>query len=354
MSTLLRRTRPPVRLGPVSTVWRPRMVLALIALAVLIVVLAAATVAIGEYRIPLPEVFATLAGASGDAGTRLVVMEFRLPRAVLGMVVGAALGLSGAIVQAVSRNPLASPDILGITAGAGVVAVAAATGVTGIGLLTGLIGTNAAAIAGGLLTGLGVYLLASRRGVDGYRLILIGIAVTIFLRAISEWLIAHADVRHAAAAQTWLSGSLDGRDWTDATAAAAGLFVCAAALFPVVRTLGPLQLGDDCAVGVGAPLGRDRAALLIIAVLLAGVAVAAAGPIPFIAFAGPQIAMRLCRAPSPPLLASALTGSALLLGSDWVARTLWTTELPVGVVTALFGGPLLIALVLRRGRRTTR
>ncbi|WP_232852179.1 FecCD family ABC transporter permease [Nocardia acididurans] len=350
----MRRSRPALRVWALSWVWRPRMVLALSVTGLLVVALGLLTVSTGDYFIPLPDVFAALSGDSGDAGNRLVVMEFRLPRAVLGAAAGAALGISGAIVQSVARNPLASPDVLGITAGAGTVAVAAATGASGFGVLAGAIGTTAAAIAGGLGTGLAVYLLAWRRGIDGYRLILIGIAVTAFLHAVTDWLLARADLRNAAAAQSWLSGSLDGRDWSDAAVVAIGLSCCVALLFWHARSLGPMQLGDDCAVGVGVPLGRARALLLIIAVLLAGVAVAGVGPVPFVAFAAPQIAMRLCRAPVPPLVGSAATGALLLLGADWTARSLWERELPVGVITALLGGPLLVALVLRRNRRIGR
>ncbi|MCM6771953.1 iron chelate uptake ABC transporter family permease subunit [Nocardia sp. CDC159] len=344
--------RSVLRAGPLSLTLRPRVVAVVVVLAALVAVFGCLEVSSGDYPLSPLAVIAALTGWSDDPGTHVVVTEFRLPRALVAITVGAALGFSGAIVQSVARNPLASPDVLGITAGAGAVAVAAATGVTGIGAVTALLGTTGAAMAGGLLTGLVVYLLAWRRGMDGYRLVLVGVSITALMQALTEWFIAKADMHGAVAAQGWLSGSLNGRDWADVRTAAVGLVIAVLATLAVARAVGPMHLGDDVAVGLGVSLVRVRAILLIIAVLLVGVAVAAAGPIPFVAFVAPQLALRFTASATPPLVTSALVGSVLLTGSDWLLRTVWAGEMPVGLATALVGGPFLVYVMVRRNMRT--
>ncbi|MFH9296679.1 FecCD family ABC transporter permease [Streptomyces sp. NPDC017520] len=350
--TEVRASMPPgVRLGQVSFVWRPWLVLVTLVLAAAAFLVFCLSIAVGDFPIGLSRVIATLFGR-GEQVDAFVVMDLRMPRALAGLIVGIALGLSGAITQSVARNPLASPDILGITTGAGAVAVFLVTTTGGTAsAIAGSVGLSSAALLGGLGTGLLVYFLAWRRGIDGFRLILIGISVTAAMQAITVWLLASADIRDVARAQVWLIGSLDNRSWDEVRVAfwctLVLLVVVAAAAFPFK----PMHLGDDVAAGLGVRFTRVRAVLLLCAVLLAAVGVSAAGPVPFVALVAPQVAMRLARRPTPPLIASGLVGALLLIGSDLVARAALPIGLPVGVVTAVIGGPFLVYLLVRANLR---
>ncbi|WTA24971.1 iron ABC transporter permease [Streptomyces chartreusis] len=342
---------PGVRLGTVSFVWRPWNVLITVLLAAAAFLVFCLSIGIGDFPIGLDQVLATLLGR-GEQVDEFVLMDLRMPRALAGLVVGIALGVSGAITQSVARNPLASPDILGITGGASAVAVFLVTVSGGTAAaVVNAVGLSAAALAGGLGTGLLVYFLAWRRGIDGFRLILIGISVSAVMEAITTWLLATADIRDVARAQAWLVGSLDGRSWDEVRVAIWGTLVLLVVVGGVSFQFKPLHLGDDVAAGLGVRYTRVRAVLLLCAVLLAGVAVSAAGPVPFVALVAPQVAMRLVRCPTPPIVASGVVGALLLIGADLVARTALPIGLPVGVVTAAIGGPFLVYLLVRANLR---
>ncbi|MFH9467829.1 FecCD family ABC transporter permease [Streptomyces clavifer] len=342
---------PGVRLGGMSFVWRPWPVGLALLLTAAVALLFCLSVSIGDFPIGLSRVVATILGR-GEQFDEFIIMDLRMPRAMAGLVVGIALGVSGAITQSVARNPLASPDILGVTTGASAVAVFLVT-VSG-GAATAVVnsvGLSAAALVGGLGTGLLVYFLAWRRGIDGFRLILIGISVSAVMQAITTWLLVGADIRDVARAQAWLVGSLDNRSWDEVGVA----LWCTLALLVVVTGAAfqfkPMHLGDEVAAGLGVRYTAVRAILLLCAVLLAAVAVSAAGPVPFVALVAPQVAMRLARCPTPPMVASGLVGALLLIGSDLVARTALPMTLPVGVVTAAIGGPFLVYLLVRANLR---
>lgn len=344
---------PGVRVGRLSFVWRPWLVLVTLLLAAAAFLLFCLSIGVGDFPIGLPQVIATILG-QGERVDEFVVMDLRMPRALAGLVVGIALGVSGAITQSVARNPLASPDILGITGGASAVAVFLVTVSGGAAAaVVSSVGLSAAALAGGLCTGLLVYFLAWRRGIDGFRLILIGISVSAVTQAITAWLLVTADIRDVARAQAWLIGSLDNRSWEEVWVA----LWCSLALLLVVSCVAfpfkPMRFGDEIAAGLGVRYSRVRAVLLLCAVLLAGVAVSAAGPVPFVALVAPQVAMRLARRPTPPLVASGLTGALLLIGADLVARAALPISLPVGVVTAMIGGPFLVYLLVQANLRKT-
>lgn len=342
---------PGVRLGQVSFVWRPWLVLVTLLLAAAAFLIFCISIGVGDFPIGLPRVIATILGR-GEQVDEFVIMDLRMPRALAGLVVGFALGMSGAITQSVARNPLASPDILGITGGAGAVAVFLVTASGGAAAaVVGSVGLPAAALAGGLGTGLLVYFLAWRRGIDGFRLILIGISVSAVMEAITTWLLVSADIKDVARAQSWLVGSLDGRSWDEVRVAFWGTLVLVVVVAAVAFQFKPMHLGDEVAAGLGVRYSRVRAALLLCAVLLAALAVSAAGPVPFVALVAPQVAMRLARFPTPPMVASGLVGAVLLIGSDLVARTALPITLPVGVVTAAIGGPFLIYLLVRANLR---
>lgn len=342
---------PGVRLGHVSFVWRPWLVLVTLLLAAAAFLIFCVSIGVGDFAIGLPRVIATILGR-GEQVDEFVIMDLRMPRALAGLVVGFALGMSGAITQSVARNPLASPDILGITGGAGAVAVLLVTASGGTAAaVVGSVGLPAAALAGGLGTGLLVYFLAWRRGIDGFRLILIGISVSAVMEAITTWLLVSADIRDVARAQSWLVGSLDGRSWDEIRVAFWGTLVLVVLVAAVAFQFKPMHLGDEVAAGLGVRYSGVRAVLLLCAVLLAALAVSAAGPVPFVALVAPQVAMRLARFPTPPMVASGLVGAVLLIGSDLVARTALPITLPVGVVTAAIGGPFLVYLLVRANLR---
>ncbi|MGH4012748.1 MAG: FecCD family ABC transporter permease [Pseudonocardiaceae bacterium] len=347
--------RPPLRVGRVSGVWRPRMVgVTLVGLAALVLVVAT-NVGLGDFPISVADVLRVLAGGGTDA-EQFVVLELRLPRSLTGVLVGAALGLSGAITQAVARNPLASPDILGVTAGASAAAVAVIvlTGSVGAvgGLLTG-VSLPIAALLGGLGAATLVYVLAWRRGIEGYRLVLVGIGIQAVGLSLTNWLLVVAQIDEAASATVWLTGSLNGRGWEHVGPVGLALAVLVPIALLLAFGLGALQFGDDTARGLGVRVNRARSALILTAVGLAAVATSSAGPILFVALVVPQIAQRLVGTARPPLLASAVYGALLTVGSDLIARTVLGSELPVGIVTAVLGAPYLLYLLARRNREVT-
>lgn len=345
--------RRPVRIGALSGVLRWRPLLALFGSAVVLLLMFLLNVGLGDYPIGPGRVFVALFGG-GDAAEQIIITELRLPRSLVGLLVGAALGLSGAIMQALLRNPLASPDMLGITWGAGTAATAVIVFGGSGGAATGLaatFGLPAVALFGGIGTGLAVYLLAYRRGVDSYRLVLVGVGASAFTGNATFWLLSLGDVNDAGRAMVWLTGSLNARGWEHVGPVAAALAVIIPLSLVGAHVLGALQFDDDTIRGLGVRMNTARGALLLGAVALASVATAAAGPIVFVALATPQIALRLARAPRPPLLTSAVLGAVLVVGSDLIARTAFgVIELPVGVVTAVLGAPYLIYLLVRRYR----
>ncbi len=344
--------RPSLRVGPFSGVWRARMVVVTLIGVALVVLAAALNIGRGDFPISIAEVLAVLVGG-GDPAQQFIVLELRLPRTLTGILVGAALGMSGAITQAVARNPLASPDLLGITAGASAAAVTVivlggSNGVV-VGLLAG-VGVPIAALIGGLGAGALVYALAYRGGIEGYRLVLVGIGVNAAALAITAWLLVVANVFDAARATQWLTGSLNGRGWEHVVPVGLALSVVVPVALLLTFGLGVLLFGDDTARGLGLRVNRARSALIVLAFGLAAVATASAGPIVFVALIVPQICQRLVGAARPPLLASAVYGALLVVVADLIARTVLGTELPVGIVTAILGAPYLLYLLVRRNR----
>ncbi|MBF6327947.1 iron chelate uptake ABC transporter family permease subunit [Nocardia transvalensis] len=335
------------------------MVLTVVALAVGLLVLFAVDISIGEYRIPIGRVLDVLSGG-GSRAQRFIILDSRLPRAVTAVVAGAALGIAGAVTQSILHNPLASPDVLGITSGAGFAAVAVLAG-TG-GATTGFaaaFGVPLAALAGALLTAAAIYLLAWGRthtgdlGITGIRLVLIGIGVNAILMAGISWLLTRASLADASRAQLWLTGSLNGADWTRAVPAAIGLALVLAVTAASARTLAALRFGSDTTRALGVRVQTQQALLLGASVAAAGLATAAVGPLSFVGLAAPQLARRVLRTPGEPLIGSALTGALIVVGADVLSRTVFPVDLPVGIVTAALGGPFLLLLLMRVNRKAT-
>ncbi|MFD0200575.1 MULTISPECIES: FecCD family ABC transporter permease [Saccharothrix] len=316
------------------------------AIAALTVVAAVATMVTGDFPLTVGEVLATFVG-QGDGYADFVVFTLRLPRLITGLLVGAALALSGAILQSLSRNPLASPDIIGFTQGAATGAIAVLVLAQG-----SMTATALGATASGLLTSTAVYLLALKQGVQGFRLVLIGIGVSAMMLAVNSYLITRATLESALAAQAWLVGGLNNRGWDEAQVVAVVLAVLLPCALVLGRRLALLEMGDSAATGLGVNAERTRLALLAVSVGLAAVATAAAGPISFVALAAPQVARRLTGAAGPGLAAAALMGGLLLVVSDFAVQRLFpTTQLPVGIATGAIGGLYLVWLLAHEWRK---
>ncbi len=347
--------RRTVRLGGLSGVYRPRQLLVPLAVLLALVVTAAVSLGRGDFPISVPDVLGTLVGG-GEKTQRFIVLELRAPRIVVAVLVGAALGLSGALIQTFARNPLASPDVLGVTHGASIGAVAVivlgGTTTTAGGLL-GSIGVPAAALAGALAVSVLLFGLAWRQGVDGYRLVLVGIGLSSMALAVVQYLLTRSAIWDAAAANVWITGSLNGRGWDQARPLGLALLLLVPLALAMSRLLGVLQFGDETARSLGVRVPLAQGAVVLVAVCLAAFAVAAAGPIQFVALVVPQIAVRLAGGSRPPLVASALLGALLLVASDLVARTVLPETFPVGVITAVVGAPYLLWLLVRGRRRST-
>ncbi|WP_103534441.1 iron chelate uptake ABC transporter family permease subunit [Streptomyces sp. SM11] len=346
--------RRPLRAGPLSAVWRPRQILVPLLIAAMLFGAVVVSTARGSGSLSAWEVALRLLGG-GNPDHDFVIFELRLPRALIGVLVGGALGLAGAIIQGLARNPLASPDILGITSGAGAGAVTVIVLGGSYGSVSGPladIGIPAAAVGGALIAAMAVYLLAVRRGISGYRVLLVGVGVNAVLGSVLSWLLVKADIADVGRALVWLNGSLDqGADWSTVRTASLVL----AALVPVALALsfsfGALAYDEDTTRGLGVRMTGSRAALLLTAVLLTATATAAAGPVAFVALAAPQLALRLARTGTPPLLASGLLGAAVTVWADVLGRTTFgELQLPVGVLTAALGAPYLLYLLVRSGK----
>jgi iron complex transport system permease protein len=300
----------------------------------------------GDFPIPVADVMRSLTGR-GDTGTDFIVLTLRLPRVLTALLVGSALGVSGAVFQNLSRNPLGSPDFIGLTMGASTGALIV------ILLLDGSAGQIAVgALLGCAITAVAIYLLAYRGGSQGFRLILIGIGVGAMLDAFNSFLITRARLDDAIGAQRWLIGSLNGRGWDDVRPVALALLVLVPIALLNGRRLTLLSLGDEAASALGVPVERTRLTLFAVSVALAGVATAAAGPIGFVALAAPQLARRLTGTAGSGLLGAAVMGGFLLTASDWAAqRVLSDSQLPVGVATGAVGGGYLCWLLVHEWRR---
>ncbi|MFI5554559.1 FecCD family ABC transporter permease [Streptomyces sp. NPDC051738] len=319
--------------------------LVLIVIAAIVVVLSVGT---GTYELSPVEVVRTFAG-NGPPGAEFIVLDLRLPRALVAVLVGFGTGMAGAVFQSLTRNPLGSPDIIGFGNGASAGALVAI-----VLLNAGAPQTTLGAVFGGFATATAVYLLAWRRGVHGYRLVLVGIGASAVLGAATSYVYVRADIGKAAQAASWMIGSLNARGWVDVRIAALGLLVCVPVVLGYARRLTLLEMGDDTAGALGVPPESSRLVLLSAGTGLTAMAVAAAGPIPFLAMAAPQLARRVTRAPGPNVLPAAWMGAVLASTADLVTqRVTGSALMPVGVVTGI-GGGLYLAWLLMGERRAHR
>lgn len=314
----------------------------------LAVAVAVAAIRYGDYPLTAEQVLSTLLGG-GEPFHRIVVLEWRLPVAIAAVAFGALLGLGGAIFQSITRNPLGSPDVIGFDAGA-------YTAVVVVMLVVGSGGTwsiAAAAIVGGLATAFAVYLLAWRRGVQGFRLIIVGIGVAAMLGSLNSYLITRADITDAMSVGFWSAGSIARVTWSSLTPSlvlGTVIVLAAIALSPALKRL---ELGDDAAITQGTRPGPVRLALLVLGVATTALVTAAAGPIGFIALVAPQLARRITRSAGVSLLAASAMGAALLAAAHLLSLLIAQVyrSIPVGLITVCLGGLYLIWLLIRETRR---
>lgn len=315
-----------------------------IALAIAVVVVFVASLMVGQTFYGLDEVARVILGETVP-GASFTVGELRLPRAVLAVLAGFAFGIAGVTFQTMLRNPLASPDIIGITAGA---SAAAVFGIVILSLSDTAV--SVLAVAGGLLTALAIYLLSNKGGFAGTRLILIGIGVAAMLDAAITYVLSKGAVYDLQAAMRWLTGSLNGATWSAVLPLALASLVLVPALLSRGRDLDMMRLGDDAAASLGVRLQGTRVIVIVAAVALLAFATAATGPIAFVAFMAGPIAARIVGPGGSLLLPSALVGALLVQLADLVGQFAFDSRYPVGVVTGVLGAPFLIYLLIRTNR----
>lgn len=321
-----------------------RHAVASITLAVLVFALFAVSLMIGNTFYTPDEVVRVILGETVP-GASFTVGELRLPRSVLAVLAGASFGIAGVTFQTMLRNPLASPDIIGISAGA---SAAAVFGIITLSL-SGF-GVSVFALAGALITAFAIYLLSNKGGFAGTRLILIGIGVAAMLQAVISYLLSRAAEWDIQAAMQWIAGSLNAASWERVLPLLLVCVVIMPLLFAQQRPLGVLHLGDDSAAGLGVRVSWTRVLFIIGAVALLAFATAASGPIAFVAFMAGPIAARITGPGAALLLPSALVGALLVLSADLLGQFAFDNRYPVGVITGILGAPYLIYLLVRTNR----
>ena len=284
------------------------------------------------------QVIDTLLGG-GTRSSRIFV-PLRAARIVAALLVGAALGLSGAIFQVISGNTLGSPDIIGFTNGAATGALLQI-----IVFNSGPVEVAAGAVIGGLATSLLVWLMTRHTGLRGFRLVLVGIGVGSTLAALNSLLVVRASLTQAQTAASWLAGSLNDIVWERSFALMIAMALVVPALLLVTRPLGAIRFGDNVAAGLGVSVNRYRVAALFIGVLLVSLATATTGPVAFVALAAPHIAKTLTKTTGVGFTSSALMGALLVFGSDLIGRYAIPGGMQVGVVTGAIGGLYLMYLI---------
>lgn len=317
------------------------------AAAVIVALLAAGlmiTLSAGQSVTPPLDVLRVLAGQDVP-GANFAVRELRLPRAVLSILAGMSFGLGGATFQTMLRNPLASPDIIGISAGASAAAVFAL-------VVLGWSGTAVSifAVVAGLAVALTIYLLSWRGGVAGTRLILVGIGISAMLNSVIAFVLSKAPAWTLQDTLRWLTGSVNGATLEQTLPLLLALILLGGLLISRGRDLEAMQLGDDAAAALGVSLGRTRVLVIVAAIGLIAVATAVSGPIAFVAFLSGPIAGRVMGAGRSPLIPAALTGAILVLFGDYAGQFLLPNRYPVGIVTGALGAPYLLYLIVRVNR----
>lgn len=325
-----------------------KVLVVMLALAVLLAVSSIVALASGSHPTSFMEVLGTLV-APAQSELSLIILEIRLPRIIMAMLVGGALGSAGLILQGLVRNPLASPDVIGITSGASAAAVLFLWlgGVAGTSLLLAPV-----AMGGAFAVALCITALAWHRGISPARLVLVGVGLAAALTAVTTLLLVLSPDSTAMNAYIWLTGSLYASQWHDVTALVPWLVICWPLALIKLRHLDAQSMGEDMAQGLGSALQSHRLLFLILAVALAGSAVAYAGAIGFIGLIAPHMARRLVTTGHTSLLPiAALIGALILLYADWIGRVAFIPrDLPAGIFVAGIGAPFFVYLLYRLRR----
>ena len=333
--------------GRWSVLITPRHVLVGLVLLALSLTVAVAALRLGKFTVSTQEVLDALQG-QGRRIVQVVIVKWKLPRILLGLVAGLALGVAGAVFQTITRNPLGSPDLIGFSTGA-------QTGIlVSVLLLPGsMLSTSLASFIGGAAVGVVTYLVSLRGGFTGLRFILVGIAISSMLVSVNRWLLVRVDDDEGLGALKAVTGTLGAARWPVVTPTCLAIGVTVALTLLTARHLRVLSLGEQMATILGSPTRRVSAVLILLGTVLVAVVTMAAGPIGFVALVAPHLARLLAGAPQPPLLVSGLTGSLLLTGADLLSQ-LVLESMPVSVVTNAVGGLYLMVTltVVARGRRS--
>ncbi|WP_372813868.1 FecCD family ABC transporter permease [Paenibacillus sp.] len=315
-------------------------------LCLVLLVLSLVSLSMGSVRIPFTEVIMAVVGHNGES-SGVVVVEFRLPRVVAAILIGAAMAVSGALLQGVIRNPLAAPDLLGVTGGASVAVVAFMT------LSAGAYSIHwvpVIAIVGAFAAAALNYMLAWKKGVSPFRLVLIGIGISTAMGALTTFILISGPAYLASQVLNWITGSIYGTNWKYIAALFPWVAVFLPLAFLFAKELNVQSLGEDVAVGLGSRLQLNRFMLLAISVSLAGAAVGVAGTISFIGLLAPHMARKLAGNSYKILLPiSALLGAIIVLLADVAGRMLFQPlDIPAGVFTAGIGAPFFMYLLYKR------
>lgn len=300
---------------------------------------------LGSFRVPVDEVVRSVLGA-GQREYDFIVLTLRFPRVLAAALIGALLAMSGGIFQGLVRNPLVSPDIIGINAGASLAAVAWIVTRQDQALLPPV------AFAGAVGAAAAIYLLSWKGRIAGTRLILVGIGLNAMLSAATTFLIVRFPIEQVSSAILWMAGTVYGADWADVRTLGLGLLVLLPLAVGLMWPLRVLQLGDTTAQTLGLPLERTRLGLVVVGCALSATAVSIGGGIGFVAFVVPHLA-RMLAGPMTGgvMLLTAVLGALLLLGADLIGQHALPVSLPVGVVTAALGAPYFLFLLYRTNAR---
>ena len=333
--------------GRWSVLITPRHVVVGLMLLALSLAVAVAALRLGKFTVTTQEVIDALQG-QGRRIVQIVIVKWKLPRILLGLVAGLALGVAGAVFQTITRNPLGSPDLIGFSTGA-------QTGILVSVLLLpgGMLSAFLASFIGGAAVGMVTYLVSLRGGFTGLRFILVGIAISSMLISVNRWLLVRVDDDEGLGALKAITGTLGAARWPVVAPTSLAIALALALMLPVARHLRVVALGEQMATVLGSPTRRVVAVLILLGTVLVAVVTMAAGPIGFVALVAPHLARFLIGSPQPPLLVSGLTGSLLLAGADLLSQ-LVLESMPVSVVTNAVGGLyLMVALTATaRGRRS--
>jgi iron complex transport system permease protein len=343
----------PVRIGKdfASFLFDRKALLTLLSLSAVTIVIFFISAGMGEMKISPWAVFQALIG-NGTESDALIVMSFRMPRIVMALLVGIALAVAGSILQGLIRNPLASPEILGITGGAGVAVVlflAIFSDRSGA-LTISIQWLPLGAFAGATIAALIVYSLSWKDGgVPQLRLVLVGIGMSALTKALTTLFMILGPIHQASQANIWLTGTVYGSNWKNVAILAPWTFILVAITLISARKLNVQELGDELAIGLGSQVQRQRLFLLLLCTALIGGAVAFAGAIGFVGLMAPHIARRLVGSAFGALLpVSALIGALLVLVADLIGRIAFSPlEVPAGVFTAAIGAPYFIYLLYK-------